>query len=155
MYNFYQDTDYTTFVANMNWQNCVRSGIRTHAHIRGPENSLMIHEKVTSLESGALDHSAILTYVKLCKIKIGFVFQSKRFYQQLWKTALTGLFIRLSWKAARSPKSRSRQAVWMSTNLAPGQITGAVAQVVERSLSMWEVRGSIPRSSIFCFFQMD
>ena len=28
-----------------------------------------------------------------------------------------------------------------------GTLSGAVAQVVERSLSMWEVRGSIPRSS--------
>ena len=65
MYNFYQDTVYTTFVANMKWQNCVRSGIRTHAHIRGPENSLMVHEKVTSLESGALDHSAILTLMRV------------------------------------------------------------------------------------------
>ena len=48
-------------------QNCVRSGIRTHAHIRGPENSLMRHEKDVNLESGALDHSAILTCVTWAK----------------------------------------------------------------------------------------
>ena len=44
----------------------VRSGIRTHAHIRGPEHSLRhkFAEKVT-LESGALDRSAILTTDKL------------------------------------------------------------------------------------------
>ena len=36
--------------------------------------------------------------------------------------------------------------------LALWRLSGAVAQVVERSLSMWEVRGSIPRSSkLFCF----
>ena len=40
----------------------VRSGIRTHAHIRGPENSF----EQGNLESGALDHSAILTTKKNC-----------------------------------------------------------------------------------------
>ena len=46
----------------MQWKSFVRSGIRTHAHIRGPEHSLRHNfaEKV-SLESGALDRSAILT----------------------------------------------------------------------------------------------
>ena len=38
----------------------VRSGVRTHALIRGPEFSPAIDGKV-NLESGALDHSAILT----------------------------------------------------------------------------------------------
>ena len=37
----------------------VRSGIRTHAHIRGPERS--VRTKSYALESGALDRSAILT----------------------------------------------------------------------------------------------
>ena len=37
----------------------VRSGIRTHAHIRGPERS--VRTKRYALESGALDRSAILT----------------------------------------------------------------------------------------------
>ena len=37
----------------------VRSGIRTHAHIRGPEHS--VRAKSRTLESGALDRSAILT----------------------------------------------------------------------------------------------
>ena len=37
----------------------VRSGIRTHAHIRGPERS--VKAKSVTLESGALDRSAILT----------------------------------------------------------------------------------------------
>ena len=39
--------------------NGVRSGIRTHAHIRGPECSVL--ERVLALESGALDGSAIMT----------------------------------------------------------------------------------------------
>ena len=41
----------------------VRSGIRTHAHIRGPERSspMLKSEGILHLESGALDHSAILT----------------------------------------------------------------------------------------------
>ena len=39
----------------------VRSGIRTHAHIRGPERSTRKASKDMNLESGALDHSAILT----------------------------------------------------------------------------------------------
>ncbi len=38
----------------------VRSGIRTHALIRGPEHSTRYTSKDT-LESGALDRSAILT----------------------------------------------------------------------------------------------
>ena len=38
----------------------VRSGIRTHARIRGPEHPLAVAGK-DYLESGALDHSAILT----------------------------------------------------------------------------------------------
>ena len=37
----------------------VRSGIWTHAHIRGPECSIIRRQEI--LESGALDHSAILT----------------------------------------------------------------------------------------------
>ena len=40
----------------------VRSGIRTHAHIRGPEHS--VRAKSRTLESGALDRSAILTCYK-------------------------------------------------------------------------------------------
>ena len=40
-------------------KNFVRSGIRTHAHIRGPEYSC--YGKSPTLESGALDRSAILT----------------------------------------------------------------------------------------------
>ena len=39
----------------------VRSGIRTHAHIRGPECSHQQWGEGVILESGALDHSAILT----------------------------------------------------------------------------------------------
>ena len=39
----------------------VRSGIRTHAHIRGPEHPARNRGRFT-LESGALDRSAILTY---------------------------------------------------------------------------------------------
>ena len=38
----------------------VRSGVRTHARIRGPEYSSATGGK-GNLESGALDHSAILT----------------------------------------------------------------------------------------------
>ena len=42
----------------------VRSGIRTHAHIRGPECSRpRWWPKDLFLESGALDHSAILTMI--------------------------------------------------------------------------------------------
>lgn len=39
----------------------VRSGVRTHAHIRGPECSTLRKQGKVHLESGALDHSAILT----------------------------------------------------------------------------------------------
>ena len=40
----------------------VRGGIRTHAHIRGPECfELALASKEGILESGALDHSATLT----------------------------------------------------------------------------------------------
>ena len=40
----------------------VRGGIRTHAHIRGPECfELALASKEVILESGALDHSATLT----------------------------------------------------------------------------------------------
>ncbi|GIX90806.1 hypothetical protein CDAR_389751 [Caerostris darwini] len=42
----------------------VRSGIRTHAHIRGPEYSTLQQGKAI-LESGALDRSAILTCLEL------------------------------------------------------------------------------------------
>ena len=47
----------------------VRSGIRTHAHICGPECSWPLYwPKDLILESGALDHSAILTMVsRECK----------------------------------------------------------------------------------------
>ena len=47
----------------------VRSGIRTHAHICGPECSGPLYwPKDLILESGALDHSAILTLViRECK----------------------------------------------------------------------------------------
>ena len=41
----------------------VRSGIRTHAHIRGPEYSFNVKGRDFTLESGALDRSAILTYL--------------------------------------------------------------------------------------------
>ena len=42
----------------------VRSGIRTHAHICGPECSWPLYwPKDLILESGALDHSAILTVI--------------------------------------------------------------------------------------------
>ena len=44
----------------MRRKNFVRRGIRTPAHIRGPECSYI--GKRPSLESGALDRSAILTY---------------------------------------------------------------------------------------------
>ena len=51
------------------WENIVRSGIRTHAHIRGPERSIPENfRKVINLESGALDHSAILTCVRAREI---------------------------------------------------------------------------------------
>ena len=43
-----------------NKKSFVRSGIRTHARIRGPEHPLAFAGK-DFLESGALDHSAILT----------------------------------------------------------------------------------------------
>ena len=39
----------------------VRGGIRTHAHIRGPEDSNSHCEQDLNLESGALDRSATLT----------------------------------------------------------------------------------------------
>ena len=42
----------------------VRSGIRTHAHIRGPEHSALSERVRKLLESGALDRSAILTHYK-------------------------------------------------------------------------------------------
>ena len=45
----------------------VRGGIRTHAHIRGPEHSTCRTGKAEYLESGALDHSATLTVVQLRK----------------------------------------------------------------------------------------
>ena len=41
----------------------VRSGIRTHAHIRGPECSFVFKGRDGTLESGALDRSAILTFL--------------------------------------------------------------------------------------------
>ena len=44
-----------------NWKKFVRSGVRTHAHIRGPEHSARLANRKVYLESGALDHSAILT----------------------------------------------------------------------------------------------
>ena len=45
-------------------KNFVRSGIRTHAHIRGPESPQpQPLWKDHILESGALDHSAILTVI--------------------------------------------------------------------------------------------
>ena len=43
------------------WKKLVRSGIRTHAHIRGPECSFVVKGRDVTLESGALDRSAILT----------------------------------------------------------------------------------------------
>ena len=46
-------------------ENLVRSGIRTHAHIRGPECSLVVVGRDFTLESGALDRSAILTYYEV------------------------------------------------------------------------------------------
>ena len=46
----------------------VRSGIRTHAHISGPEISRSHWDlRNDFLESGALDHSAILTCFDLVK----------------------------------------------------------------------------------------
>ena len=42
---------------------------------------------------------------------------------------------------------------WAGTTIAL-HINGAVAQMVERALSMREVRGSIPRSSKFFFFHL-
>ena len=48
------------FQGVQNQKVCVRSGIRTHARIRGPEHPLAFAGK-DFLESGALDHSAILT----------------------------------------------------------------------------------------------
>jgi hypothetical protein len=48
----------------------VRKGIWTPALIRGPEISrLRIMKEGLNLESGALDHSAILTYNTLFKIQ--------------------------------------------------------------------------------------
>ena len=44
-------------------KSCVRCGIRTHALIRGPEFSALYCRARLFLESGALDHSAILTVV--------------------------------------------------------------------------------------------
>ena len=47
----------------------VRSGIRTHAHISGPEISRSYWDlRNDFLESGALDHSAILTCFNLVKM---------------------------------------------------------------------------------------
>ena len=130
----------------MNGQNCVRSGIRTHAHIRGPENSLMRHEKGINLESGALDHSAILTYDQKRKIIESFILQRKNMSNWFEKSSSVWLSCLLT-ECLKSRSRESRQLVWICPDLAPVGITGAVAQVVERSLSMWEVRGSIPRSS--------
>ena len=52
----------------------VKSGIRTHAHIRGPERPeiKLLLDKYTTvhLESGALDRSAILTDVRISLLKI-------------------------------------------------------------------------------------
>ena len=42
-------------------KNIVSSGVRTHAHIRGPEHSTPFTTGRIHLESGALDHSAMLT----------------------------------------------------------------------------------------------
>ena len=49
----------------------VRSGIRTHAHIRGPERPCTTIDcsKHFQLESGALDHSAILTTCQISQPK--------------------------------------------------------------------------------------
>ena len=47
----------------------------------------------------------------------------------------------IQWKGARQSLASPGREPYTD-------IPGAVAQVVERSLSMWEVRGSIPRSSI-------
>ena len=44
----------------------VRSGIWTHAHICGPEHFTLMQCK-GDLESGALDHSAILTWLMAVK----------------------------------------------------------------------------------------
>ena len=148
---FFQDSLRTWETRNVNRQNCVRSGIRTHAHIRGPENSLMRHEKGINLESGALDHSAILTYDNWRTIIATFIVQHKSMSNCFEKSSS----VWLSCLVTEFPKSRSRQSVWMSRDLAPDGITGAVAQVVERSLSMWEVRGSIPRSSKDNFFHLN
>ena len=53
----------TVLVHTLSKKRFVRSGIRTHAHIRGPEYSpTPVFRQVVTLESGALDHSAILTY---------------------------------------------------------------------------------------------
>ena len=63
-------TEYNLFFSysgsvKSSWENFVRSGIRTHAHIRGPERSIPENfRKVINLESGALDHSAILICVR-------------------------------------------------------------------------------------------
>ena len=135
---------------NVNRQNCVRSGIRTHAHIRGPENSLMRHEKGINLESGALDHSAILTYDQKRKIIESFILQRKNMSNWFEKSSSVWLSCLLT-ECLKSRSRESLQLVWICPDLAPVGITGAVAQVVERSLSMWEVRGSIPRiSNLLC-----
>ena len=59
---FWQSSNNNEIVKGKNF---VRSGIRTHAHISGPEFSQMLMDLMGyNLESGALDHSAILTLPK-------------------------------------------------------------------------------------------
>ena len=52
---------YMRYILFLKAKYIVRSGIRTHAHIRGPERSVSWWTRRWYLESGALDHSAILT----------------------------------------------------------------------------------------------
>ena len=69
----------TRMAIRMVGKTLVRSGIRTHAHIRGPEYSTFMEENET-LESGALDRSAILTcklHVTVLAIRNKFFFESK------------------------------------------------------------------------------
>ena len=56
----------------------VRSGIRTHAHIRGPECSPT--QVRYNLESGALDHSAILTHHGIMSNLVTYIYNTNTYY---------------------------------------------------------------------------
>ena len=64
------------FVSKATKNLLVRSGIWTHAHKRGPECPSDAGQVVT-LESGALDHSAIMTSRRCLKVRYNITVSTK------------------------------------------------------------------------------